>query len=214
MRERYLSSHSKLSILVFTVLITSAVFAKKKTEDTNIVCFAAQNKWICAPEDKQEIANKKAQKLLEKKKSGAVPANIVIKPINIPKFAPKKDPIVATQLISTEPVEKPPAHNISTQSPLRQSNDNPYAKLWAHQLIGVSTPNSAVNFVKNKHLNKNDILIIQSVRKGMDWWIVLYGLYKDKQTGLDNVKNLPKNINKPWLRPLKNLKVNGFIDDF
>ena len=48
----------------------------------------------------------------------------------------------------------------------------------------------------------------------MDWWIILFGLYKDKQTGLDNNDNLPKEINTPWLRPLKDLQVNGFIEKF
>lgn len=203
MRERYLSSHYKLPIII-AVLFSTALFAKKKTEDTNIVCFAAQNKWICAPEDKQEIANEKAQKLLNQKKSEAVPANVVIKPINIPKFETVDNPIAITQ------ISKPKA----TNPPQIRRNGNPYAKLWAHQLIGVSTPNSAVNFVKNKHLNKEDILIIKSVRNEMDWWIILYGLYKDKQTGLDNANNLPESIKNPWLRPLKNLKVNGFIEDF
>ena len=214
MRERYLSSHTKLPILVFAVLLITVGFTKDKAKDTNIVCFAAQNKWVCAPEDKQDIANKKAQKLLDKNKSEVTPTNIVIMPINIPKFETEDAPITTTQIATTKPIEKPKTYNKPTNPPLKQSNDNPYAKLWAHQLIGVSTPNSAVNFVKDKHLNKDDILIIKSVRNNMDWWIILYGLYKDKQTGLDNVINLPESIKNPWLRPLKNLKVNGFIEDF
>jgi len=214
MRARHSSSHPKLPILVFAVLLSTVIFAKKKTEDTNIVCFAARNKWVCAPEDKQEIANKKVQKLLDQNKSEVTPSNIVIKAINIPKFETQESPIVVTLDPVSKPAEKPKLKKIPTQHPLRQNNNNPYAKLWAHQLVGVSTPNSAVNFVKNKHLKKEDILIIKSVRNDMDWWIILYGLYKDKQTGLDNAKNLPTSIKNPWLRPLKNLKVKGFIEDF
>lgn len=213
MRKRYLSSHTKLSIIIFTVLLTTAAFAKKKTEETNIVCFAAQNKWICAPEDKQNIANEKAQKLLEQKKTETIPTNIVIKPINIPKFETADNSLIS-ELSDTPPVKPKEAIKTQTTKLTAPPNNNPYAKLWAHQLIGVSTPNSAVRFVKNKHLNKEDILIIKSVRNEMDWWIILFGLYKDKQTGLDNVNNLPASIKDPWLRPLKNLKVNGFIEDF
>lgn len=214
MRKRYLSSHSKLSILVLSTLLTAISIAKEKQKDTNIVCFAAQKKWVCAPADKQEIANEKAQKLLERRQSESVPTNIVIKPINIPKFETNTKPEIVSLKPTIDPKVQPKEKNLSVKSQTAQSNNNPYAKLWAHQLIGVSTPNSAVNFVKNKHLNKDDILIIKSVRQGMDWWIILYGLYKDKQTGLDNEINLPKSIKDPWLRPLKNLIVNGFIEDY
>ena len=205
MRKRHLSSYTKLSVIIFSFFLTTAIFAKIKNQETNIVCFAAQSKWVCAPEDKQEIANIKAE---------VIPTNIVIKPINIPKFQ------TSEKSLSRKPDQKQIVSNKITNKPTvafnekTRVNDNPYAKLWAHQLIGVSTPNSAINFVKNKNINKEDVLIIKSVRKEMDWWIILYGLYKDKQTGLDNESNLPKNIKKPWLRPLKNLTVNGFIEDF
>jgi len=198
--------------------------AKKKPKETNIVCFAAKKQWICAPEGEQELANQKASKLLETT-SDIDMSDVVIKPIIMPKFdtpaSPLKDPLEsnhqASMTTSDTPIENGVKEtHIEKSASLIQEKpiaENPYANLWSHQLIGVSTPQSAVKYVRKNNLNKDDILIIKSERKGMDWWIILFGLYKDKQTGLENETNLPAN-SKPWLRPLKNLQVNGFIEKF
>jgi hypothetical protein len=218
MRRKYITSHYKLPIIALCLLINLVVNAKSKEKDTEIICFAAQNKWICAPADQQELASQKAQKLLDKKKSELTSSNVVIKSINIPKFETqssnfKEPPIIDNSneniIIPELKNNKPKVESIS-----ENIKDNPYAKLWSHQLIGLSTPNSAIKFVKQNNLNKDEILIIKSTRADMDWWIVLFGLYADKQTGLDNSGNLPKNINQVWLRPLNNLIVNGFVDKY
>lgn len=226
MRKRYFTINYKLPAVIL-ILIGTSTFAKDK-EETNIICFAAKNKWVCAPEGKQELASKKAEKLIEKHSSEQSLSDVVIKSIKIPKFnstnsintnrnnkqltetsnklqekANKATFVKSTQQIVKKPVIKE-----------LNSNSNPYAKLWSHQLIGLSSPQSAINFIRQKDLNKDDILVIKSTRAGMDWWIVLYGLYKNKSIGLASEANLPVNLDKPWLRPLKNLEVNGFIEKF
>jgi len=203
--------------------------AKKKTKETNIVCFATQKKWICAPEDQQNVANQKARKLVEKQASEMDSSPVVINTINIPKFNTTPGPTESKNIddnrvaftskqktILPEPTKDEVIKPIETHKPNFETNNsvNPYAKLWSYQLIGVSTPQSAVNFVKNNKLNRDDILIIKSIRADMDWWVVLYGLYKDKQTGADNQSNLPSGIQKPWLRSLKNLVINGYIEKY
>jgi septal ring-binding cell division protein DamX len=215
MRRKYITSHYQLPALALCLLISQVVNAKSKEKDTEIICFAAQSKWICAPADQQELANQKAQKLLDKKKSELNSSDVVIKSINIPKFETQKTDF--NEPLNTNPIKKINDSNLkNNQSIVKPTSktDNPYAKLWAHQLIGLSTPNSAVKFVKQNNLDKNEILIIKSTRANMDWWIVLYGLYSDTHTGLDNAANLPEGISDAWLRPLKNLIVNGFIEKF
>jgi septal ring-binding cell division protein DamX len=228
MRRKNITSHIKLPIIVICLIYSSLILAKNKDNETNIVCFAAQNKWICAPEDQQNIANEKATKLLDMKSSEVGSSEVVIKPINIPKFnanntfdsaeyvSPQTQslPSENTNQENNAPSLKP---NVNSEPEIELKNtpaNNPYAHLWSHQLIGVSTPQNAINYVKQKNLNKDDVLILKSTRAEQDWWIVLLGLYKDKQTGIDNTKNLPDNIDTPWLRPLKNLDVKGFIDSF
>lgn len=218
MRRKHPTSHNKLSV-VFVFLVTSfASIAKDEAEDTNIICFAAKNKWVCAPEDQQEIANEKANKLIGNNSEQEI-SEVIIKSINFPKFKSDVSPSIKTNYPIIQTVAEP-SNNESLEVNLKKEklspnrNPNPYAELWSHQLIGVSTPQNAINYVKKNNLNKDEVLVIKSIRKGMDWWIVLYGLYKDKQTGLDNTPNLPKNIHDHWLRPLKNLQVNGFIEKF
>lgn len=227
MRRRYFKSHIKLSIILILIISPFAV-AKKKDIETNIVCFAAKNKWICAPEDQQNIASEKATKLLDAHASEIGSSEVVIKSINIPKFnssnsydsfnAAKiepKTPSETNQQIDTEQASEKTDKQAGSNIKLKDTtNNNPYAKLWSHQLIGVSTHQSAINYVKKMRLNKDDVLILKSSRANMDWWIVLFGLYKDKQTGIDNAINLPSNIDPPWLRPLRNLEVKGFVESY
>ena len=208
-----------MQITLCVLFFSSFVFSKEKDKETNIICFAAKNQWVCAPEDQQEIANEKANKLLIKNNSELETSEVVIKSINIPKFntSSNQNPIKTSSIFQNPDINKNQEdieNNTNLNSTNTHDNTNPYAEMWSHQLIGVSTPQNAINYVRKHALSKEDILIIQSKRNGMDWWIILFGLYKDKQTGLDNKTNLPKEISTPWLRPLKDLQVNGFIEKF
>ena len=39
------------------------------TAETEIICYAAQNQWVCAPADEKQKAHNKAMKLVEKKQA-------------------------------------------------------------------------------------------------------------------------------------------------
>lgn len=199
MRKRYITSNIKHSALI--LCLCSFAYAKQKgNNEINIVCYAAQEKWICAPEDKQELANKESAKINKKKSKSQLSSNVIIKQLKVPKFisAPKSEP-------QSAPLKAPTKTS---------NNDNPYVNLWSYQLIGVSTPQNALNFTQEHGLTKDNVLIIKSTHNNMDWWIVLYGLYKDKQTGINDKTNIPPSVHKYWLRPLNNLVVNGYIDEF
>lgn len=201
MRKRYFTSHFKLPTLIICFCFCTFIVAKEnEAKDTNIICYAVQSRWICAAENQKELANKESKRLIQKNHTKTNTSDVVIKQINIPKFnsSPEKLP------------KKYKNNNLS----LVNKNTNPYKNLWSYQLIGVSTSQSAINFTEKNHLNKNDVLIIKSEHKNMDWWIVLYGLYKDKETGISDRFNIPNSIHKYWLRPLKNLVINGYIDKF
>jgi len=222
MRNRYITSHKKLPIVLVALLLAFISVGKEK--DTNIVCFAAKNKWVCAPEGQQELANKKASKMLEKSKSELKDPNIVIRTIDIPKFSSViKEEKKAEKKDIITPQTNTPTKNAAIVSSKRtnvavstadKKQENPYAKLWSHQLVGVSTPQNAVNFVIKNNLNKDEVLIVKSTRDNKDWWVVLYGLYKTRTIGLENEVNLPSTIDKHWLRSLRNLKVLGFIEKY
>ena len=222
MRRRYSKSHFELPIIFVFILFSHLIEAKENENETNIVCYAAKNKWVCAPEDQQEIASEKAEKLIGLHDSEVGSSEVVIRSIDIPRFNTINN-IEPTDNLKDE-TNRGSKSDVSrsqkyTETDAKvQLNDtsanNPYVKLWSHQLIGVSTHQNAINYVYKKRLNKDDVLILKTSRANMDWWIVLFGLYKDRQTGIDNAVNLPSNIDPPWLRPLKNLEVKGFVEKF
>lgn len=212
MRKRYFTSHKKLSIIILC-FIFSSVFAKQKNKETNIVCFAAKTKWVCAPENQQSIASGKAKLLLEKKTDRLLSPEVEINTIKFPKFSKKPEPR-RTQQLSNKFIDFTTEKKDKIKIQTTETHVNPYAKLWSHQLVGLSTPQAAINFVKEKQLSQSKVLIIKSSRENMDWWIVLYELYDGKQGGIDNEINLPNTINKPWLRPLKNLIFIEILENY
>jgi len=196
MRKRYFTSHFKLPILILCVCISSTAY----TNSSNTTCYAAQNKWICAPEDKQDLARKKSQEINAKNTVDKLASPVVIKPLTITKF--KSSPTSSFAPDGSINVKK------------TTNTINPYKDLWSYQLAGVSTPQNAQNFVFQHNLSKKDVLIIKSTRNNTDWWVILYGLYKNKQTGVDDNANIPASIKEYWLRPLRNLEANDYIDEY
>lgn len=225
------------------VFFSALSFAKSensqgKDNETDIVCFAAQNQWVCAPEGQQDIAKQKAEKLVDSKPKD----NVVITTIEQPTFQAKQQRrprrpspmdffrVKPKQNASTtgdgqknqvrpessRSPQRPPRSTPAKQNNLHLSSSNPetYASMWSYQLIGVSTPQNAINYVQKMKLDKNEVLIVKTQRNGSEWWIVLYMLFKDKETGVNSKSQLPEQINKPWLRPLKNLNILGFIESF
>ena len=194
--------------LILCFLISFAAYAKSKDE-TNIVCFAAKNKWVCAPEDRQELANEKAKKLLEK--SNKPTQNIKIKPLTIPSFIPiAQEEQIPLQIKSSKPVAKKDNSTYSESYNLKKPID--YQKYWSYQLIGVSTLQNAKNFIQQKKLNASKLIIIESTRKGMPWWVVLFGLFEDKAIAQENLNKLPQGLKNTWLRSLKELAIVKIVD--
>lgn len=218
--------HSIVNLLLFLILIiNNFAFAKNSKKDTDIVCFAAQKKWICAPKNNQEIAQEKAEKLIKETEQNK-PSNsaVVLKPLNFPKmqaidYSDPSQRNTVTKAQNQEAPAKPtqsenPTTSGQSNNKITNLNKENFSEFWSYQLIGVSTKQSAIKFVESNNLNKSDILIVESEHQGNQWYVILYNLYKDKDSGLSDKINLPSQLNKPWLRPLNNLKINNFVEIF
>lgn len=217
MRKRYYTSNKKLPIVILCFIVSTSI-AKKKAKETNIICFAAKSQWVCAPEGQQHRANEKAARLLSQEKNHEDQSEVTIKQLSIPQLQTSTVIHQSSQPTSDEPVK--PVNQTQVRQPEIEEQlsikalSNPsfiYTKLWSYQLIGLSTRQSALNFIIDKHLeNDANTLLIKSTRDNNDWWVVLYGLYSDKQSAVDKRINLPSGIVNPWLRPLKNLSIENF----
>lgn len=195
------------------------MIAEIENNETEIICIAAKNQWVCAPENQLDIAKSKAKKILEKRTNLEKPATDVIITTVQPKsfdqqqgnIGPSNRDFLAKNEVESAP---PVTQNPPQPNPKSTSQPNSYEHLWSYQLIGVSVLENAIKYLNKTELDKSDILIIETKRNNQDWWVVLYKLYKDKETGILDKNNLPTGINKPWLRPLKNLNVLGFVESF
>jgi hypothetical protein len=122
------------ALFIFTLLFAMSVLAKESGKDTDIVCFAAQNKWICAPKDQQEIAQEKASKLIkEKNKLNSQKEDVVVNPLNIPKMEaidysaqPEEVELSSSTILETKSVE--PLSKKQSLSPNSPKEIDDYAK--------------------------------------------------------------------------------------
>jgi septal ring-binding cell division protein DamX len=212
-------------LIIFALLYVWQIQAQEPAKDTDIVCFAAQKKWICAPKDNQKMAQEKAGKLIKQdsNNSEVQKSEVVVRSLNIPKIeaidysaatSPVDEPTI--QSSKEEIVEEPPLEPSKIQSEYNTKPESikDYADFWSYQLIGVSTQQAAIKYVEQNQLNKLDVLIVESEHQGYDWFVVLFKLYQDRTSAIQDLNNLPSNLKKPWLRPLKNLVIKSFIEDF
>lgn len=218
MRKRYFTSSKKLSVIILFAFFVLG-HTKEKPKDTNIICFAAKNEWICAPEDKQQIAVDKVKNLTVDSRANELPlSEVIIKTVSIPKFqekhpSPDNELVQFQQKPKPKPKPKPLPSRVEQVEYTNETEDSfiNYNDYWSYQLIGVSNKQAALKFISDKGLNKEDVLLVKSSRKNNDWWIVLFGLYEDREIGKNSMFKLPNNIKQHWLRPLIKLNVNDNI---
>ena len=81
------------------------------------------------------------------------------------------------------------------QSWIKQQNKNHFTL----QLLGTHNRDTLPLYLKKFGL-KNDAAIFETTRNNKDWFTLIYGQYPSKSDAQTAVKNLPKNMVKPWVR--------------
>ncbi|HFC29695.1 MAG TPA: hypothetical protein ENJ44_01495 [Oceanospirillales bacterium] len=218
MRKRYSTSNKKLpTAIILLLFLCLASQAEEQDKETNITCYAAKNKWICASDSQQQEAESKANLFSQ----GEVEtSDVVIKPLNLPKFSSKpqshhpskkKSQIKQPQQTNNRPSENNPQKTVKQINHTQVAPSNQYQNYWTYQLIGVSTENNALKYVSKNNFSQGKIHVIKTHHNSMDWWIVTFGLYRNKQAAINDRDNLPSTHAKPWLRPLKNTEIIEII---
>jgi septal ring-binding cell division protein DamX len=113
-----------------------------------------------------------------------------------------------------EPIEVKVSNKDTTNTFSKPINIDDYSKYWSYQLVGVSTQQAAINFVKQMDLSKADVMIIESEHNNYEWFVVLFKLYNDKDTAVKDELNLPQGLLNPWLRPLNSLTIKNIVESF
>ena len=213
MRKRYSTSNKKLpTAIIFLLFLCLASLAKEQNKETNITCYAAKNKWICASDSQQQEAESKANLFSQ---SEVETSDVVIKPLNLPKFSSKPQSHhpskKKSQQTNNRPSENNPQKTVKQINHTQVTPSNQYQNYWTYQLIGVSTKNNALKYVSKNNFSQDKIQVIKTRHNSMDWWIVTFGLYRNKQAAINDRDNLPSTHAKPWLRPLKNTEIIEII---
>lgn len=71
------------------------------------------------------------------------------------------------------------------------------------QLMGVRDTHELAKFIKDNHLD-NQAMIFHTFYLNKDWYVAVYGSYKNHTEALKAIETLPENIKhlKPWIRQL------------
>ena len=151
----------------------------KPTAENEIICYAAQNQWVCAPADQKQQAHDKAMKLVEKNKSSGIEqdntdnSQVEIKSMDVNNEV-------------NQQVQQPPADNVSQQDlidqqikdfiPRQDVNSNKAATTNSQQ----SSSDEAIETVAEETVEPESPTAIESVDSaqqpvindpdGFDYW--------------------------------------------
>ncbi len=230
------------------LLMLSANNDPAPDNSTEIVCFAANNKWVCAPENERENALRKAESINQQAESDpASETDIEINTLpNQPRFneveetpQPVQQPAQriarpeASRAESTEPSETTRQPIRSTpapatqQTPVRSERDSGVTETtmhlqsfedwqqthrnhWSLQVVGVGNRQNLPAFIRQHGLDDGPIAVVRTEVNGNPWWVVLYGLYPDRDAALEGKENLPRRlISGAWVRQINAIQGRG-----
>ncbi len=99
-----LTSAAILSMVVVGAIAQSdPTDTPESVKETNIICYAAQKKWVCAPADEKEKAQQKAMKLALSEKDSSPYDNVSSQPVEIQTIEPNN----IGQQVQEQAVEDP-----------------------------------------------------------------------------------------------------------
>ncbi len=147
-------------------------------------------------------------------------------PVNQMPHSPTAGPLATTnngqteQAIAGDPVASAITENRATESatnsiePAITSNalrDSIWLKQWPEnfyviQLIGSWEKEGVIQVAQSAQLEK-DLIFHTSLRNGRVWYVLLYGVFPDRQTARKAIRQLPAELqsNQPWPRPISTL---------
>ncbi len=154
----------KLKLLTFTLMFSALFLAESKAQsdptdtptsvkETNIICYAAKNKWVCAPADEKEKAQEKAMKLALGKSETSSLTNPSSQPVEIKTIAPNnisqqvqvlEDPIQTAINDFTPRQDAPP--------PTEQAEPIKSAEQTAETIVNTAEPKANSNSATQQRL--------------------------------------------------------------
>ncbi len=136
------------------------------------------------PQNPDTRAEKEYEKDSKKGDSGVFPATIT-------------EPTV----VSSEP-------QLAAVNPESNFNNwqNNHAEKWSFQVVGTSSGHQLDQFVSDNGLQDLPHTIVKTQVNGADWWIVLVGLFDNREQALAQRSQLPPSLAaRAWVRQIKTI---------
>ena len=75
---------------------------------------------------------------------------------------------------------------------------------WTLQILGSHNESSVRKFIRDNRLSADKTTYYRTKWKNKDWYVVLYGIYKNKDIAVSRINDLPRAIRfgKPWPRKI------------
>ena len=117
---------------------------------------------------------------------------------------PQPTPVTRTIAPAAETVSTPAAESLPHRENwlLKQPGSS-----YSLQLLGSRSEKSVIEFIKRHKLDEHQTAYYQGIYRGSAWYVLMFGVYPDKQAALAGRTRLPAKIrkDKPWPRTLESV---------
>lgn len=227
-----------LTLVIFLTGLVSTGEAKKSlpiekespTSETEIICFAAKEKWVCAPATDQQQAKDKAMRLIDQKSQQE---KVVINTIQqdaewnevVIEEPSTLEPSTASTSSSTAEhnantnmqqvmdksqtdVALQPETGNQSQSNVFSDWQTNHGNQWTLQAVGTTNLQNLERFIADNSLGNETMSVATTEVKGAPWHIILVGLFDDREQALA-FKNAAQNNGAKWAGSAWPRPVNG-----
>lgn len=226
-------------------LTSSGAVAKKEPlvekddppAETEIICFAAKEKWVCAPARERQQAHQKAMRLIETPDDNEVddePAtqvqittvpqstqwdvteeSLADNEVNAPAQVEvaESDPTPATQATPTEKAITSDQSDTELSATASPSSLNfrdwqqQQPAAWVLQLVGTTNLPNLEQFINQHDLSDATFAIATTEVKGAPWHIVLLGVFDSREAALAHRDTLSQSLQSAWARPVAGIQL-------
>jgi DamX protein len=167
-----------------------------------------------------EIKKEGQELLIESKEVGEKP---LIKKADKIKVVENEEEVVVKPIVEIKQALKEPENSLEVVkadipkllTPLQKNHERINkinANNYTLQLIGVSTEKAANAYVL-KRANSSAFIFFQNKRNNGNWYSVIYGDFKDKNTAMEAAKKLPASVGKlkPWVRSFESIQGDLYV---
>ncbi len=166
------------------------------------VCFAANEQWVCAPVAARAIAHEKAMQLIKEAERNNVQITTVPEQTEW-KVVEHSTGVTAerTQVMT----QKDTQGTIQNQNFREWIAQHPSG--WVLQLVGTTNRSNLDRFITEYDLSEVTFAVATTEMEGAPWYILLLGVYGDREAAVSVRDSLPFELQSAWPRQIASVRL-------